>query len=534
MIIKEKAPVRISFGSSGDSNYFFDYITEGNALSATIDKYAYTEIHPRKDDKIVLRSLETGEVLQFNSVDEIAFDRKELNVMKAVVKHFKNTGIEIITYTDAPLESGLGGSASHAVSLIKAFCRYNNIEMSKDEIAKLAYHIERNVLGIEGGHQDQWAAAVGGFNYIHFEKNVTNSGYPMKVAISPIKLDERDMSALENSMVLIHIPREKSGREVHLEQRSRSEESLAILKMKFDNIESMRRHLENREMERIGGLLHLDWKIKKQMAPSITSDVIDRIYDAALRSGATGGRVIGAGAGGSMLLWCPNRRTEVLNALKEFDVKELPFKIERPVNERVSLKEKVHEKIYDHHKMVEDILNNEEVKERIELIATKIIDSYRHGGKLIVFGNGGSAADAQHIVGELVNKMNIDRPMLNAIALTVNTSVMTAISNDIHYDEVFSRQVESLAQHNDVVIGISTSGKAENVLRAFKKAKERNALVVYFTGKTGGKISELLEKDGTIDISLKIPSTYTPRIQEAHILAGHIICDLVEHELYGK
>ena len=121
MIVRGKAPVRISFGSAGDSDYYFDIIDKGNGVNATINLYSYCEIHPRKDDKIVLRSLETGHVLEFNSIDEINFGERELNLMKAAVKHYKNTGIEVITYTDAPLDSGLGGSAAHTVSMIEAF-----------------------------------------------------------------------------------------------------------------------------------------------------------------------------------------------------------------------------------------------------------------------------------------------------------------------------------------------------------------------------------------------------------------------------
>ena len=134
----------------------------------------------------------------------------------------------------------------------------------------------------------------------------------------------------------------------------------------------------------------------------------------------------------------------------------------------------------------------------------------------------------------MVNKFKIDRPMLNALALTVNTSVLTAVANDYSYAEVFSKQIERLAEHNDIVIGISTSGKAENVMRGLMKARERGAFVVYMTGATGGKITEVCGKDGTIDLSLHVPSSNTPRIQEAHITLGHVICELVEHELYGK
>src|SRR3989344_3664254 len=116
MIFRGQAPVRISFGSAGDSDYYFDVIDKGNGINATIDVYSFCEIHPRKDNKIVLRSLETGQVLEFDSINQIDFGNRDLNLMKAVVVHYNNSGIEVITYTDAPLDSGLGGSAAHTVA----------------------------------------------------------------------------------------------------------------------------------------------------------------------------------------------------------------------------------------------------------------------------------------------------------------------------------------------------------------------------------------------------------------------------------
>src|SRR3989338_4085749 len=132
MIIKTRAPVRISFGSCGDTDYFMDLIGWGNTVSSTVELYSYCELHKRNDSKIVLRSLETGHILEFNSLDEINFDQRELNIAKAVVKYYGNTGIEVVTHTDVPLESGMGGSAAHAVAMIRAFDQLNGIERSSE------------------------------------------------------------------------------------------------------------------------------------------------------------------------------------------------------------------------------------------------------------------------------------------------------------------------------------------------------------------------------------------------------------------
>ena len=161
----------------------------------------------------------------------------------------------------------------------------------------------------------------------------------------------------------------------------------------------------------------------------------------------------------------------------------------------------------------------------IKAIAELLVSAYRNGGKLIICGNGGSAADAQHIAAELVGKFLLKRQALAAIALTTNSSIVTAIANDFSYDLVFSRQVEALVSDRDVVIGISTSGNATNVIKAIDAARRIGAKTVGLTGSTGGGLAIVA------DVTLSVPSDSTPRIQEAHITIGHIICEIVEKEL---
>jgi len=160
-------------------------------------------------------------------------------------------------------------------------------------------------------------------------------------------------------------------------------------------------------------------------------------------------------------------------------------------------------------------------------IADLLVKAFRKGNKVILFGNGGSAADAQHIACELAGKFYLDRDPLPAIALVDNIPALTAIANDYSYDEVFARQVKALAKKGDIVIGISTSGNSPNVLQGIEAAKQLGAITIAFTGQ-GGRLKDLA------DYVLAIPSTDTPRIQEAHITTGHIICYLVEQALFGK
>ncbi len=163
--------------------------------------------------------------------------------------------------------------------------------------------------------------------------------------------------------------------------------------------------------------------------------------------------------------------------------------------------------------------------DEIDSMVKLIITAYKIGGKVVLFGNGGSAADAQHLAGELVGQFKLKRQALPAIALTTNTSVLTAVANDYGYDAVFSRQVEALVNEKDVVIGISTSGNSPNVIEAIKLAKTKGAKTIGLTGGNGGKLAEVA------DLALIVPSDSTPRIQEAHITIGHIVCELVEKEL---
>lgn len=163
---------------------------------------------------------------------------------------------------------------------------------------------------------------------------------------------------------------------------------------------------------------------------------------------------------------------------------------------------------------------------QIRKLAEAVIQAYRVKKKIILFGNGGSAADAQHIACELVGRFRKERRALPAIALSTNTSTLTAIGNDYGYEDVFARQVEAFVEEGDIVIGISTSGDANNVLNGLKVAKEKGAKTVGLSGKSGGRLKSL------VDLCLVVPSDSTPRIQEAHITIGHIICSIVERELF--
>lgn len=176
----------------------------------------------------------------------------------------------------------------------------------------------------------------------------------------------------------------------------------------------------------------------------------------------------------------------------------------------------------------ERLLQTSEVVASIARVAEIMVDVFQQGSKVLLFGNGGSAADAQHIAAEFVGRFAVDRPALPALALSVNTSCVTAIANDYGFDQVFSRQIEALAHAGDAAIGISTSGTSPNVVKALALCREKGLHTVAFTGCTGGKLNHVA------DHCICVPSNETPRIQECHILIGHIISQLVEQTIFHE
>lgn len=174
------------------------------------------------------------------------------------------------------------------------------------------------------------------------------------------------------------------------------------------------------------------------------------------------------------------------------------------------------------------LLNDKDMLQTLDAIVTEVSKSYKNGGKVLWCGNGGSAADSQHLAAELSGRFYYDRPPLFSEALHVNTSYTTAVANDYSYDIIYSRLVEAMGKKGDILFGLSTSGNSANVVKAFEKANEMGLITIGFTGQTGGKMKDLCK------YLINIPSTDTPRIQECHMLFGHTICEMVEINLFPK
>jgi len=175
-----------------------------------------------------------------------------------------------------------------------------------------------------------------------------------------------------------------------------------------------------------------------------------------------------------------------------------------------------------------EVLGNKELQNTVARCVETIVTAFRDGNKVLFCGNGGSAADAQHLAAEFSGRFYTDREALPAEALHVNTSYMTAVANDYSYDVVYSRMVQGIGRKGDVLVGLSTSGNSTNIVKAFETAKAKGMYTIGFTGASGGKMKDIS------DLLINVPSTDTPRIQESHILLGHIICQLVEEQYFSK
>jgi D-sedoheptulose 7-phosphate isomerase len=182
--------------------------------------------------------------------------------------------------------------------------------------------------------------------------------------------------------------------------------------------------------------------------------------------------------------------------------------------------------IRQHQEVIQKISDDKNLKNMIGEISAVLVQAYRNNKRLYIFGCGGSAADAQHIAAEFINKINFPRQSLPAIALTTDTSILTAIGNDDAFSNIFKRQVEGLVTEGDIVLGISTSGTSESIIRGLKAAKEKKAITLFFTGE---KVKGI---PGVTDYIINVPSPKTPFIQEAHIMIAHLVCTLVECELF--
>ncbi len=320
-IIRSKAPLRLGLAGGGTDVAPFSDLYGGAILNATISMYAMATIRPRKDGKIILNTLDRQEVLEFDAIDKLPLDGR-LDLIKGiynrVVRDFekKPLSFELSTYVDAPPGSGLGSSSTLVVAILGAFAEWLNIPLGEYDLAHLAYEIERVDLNMSGGKQDQYAATFGGVNFMEFFKDD-------KVIVNPLRIREKYLDELAHNLILYHTETSRLSSAIIEEQQKNviagDERSLeAMHKLKEQSV-MMKEAMLKGDLDRIGEILDFGWQFKKKMAVGISNPMLDDIYSAAIRNGALGGKVSGAGGGGFMFFYCPgNTRSKVIEALREF------------------------------------------------------------------------------------------------------------------------------------------------------------------------------------------------------------------------
>lgn len=302
MIFRSKAPLRISFAGGGTDVAPYPQERGGVVLSTTIDKYAYATLIPRQDKEIRIQSLDYDIMAKYDLDEELVYDGK-LDLVKAVIRNMNtgnSQGAELFIHSDAPPGSGLGSSSTMVVALIGAFKHWLRRAMTDYEIAELAYHIEREDLGIRGGMQDQYAATFGGFNFIEFFGSTT--------VVNPVRIRPDILNELQYLLLLCYTGKRRLSAQILDTQidayvQKREEVVRALDELKAITIDMKNALLQGR-LNSFGDLLHHAWENKKKLASQITNPQIDEMYEVARKHGALGGKILGAGGGGYLLVFC--------------------------------------------------------------------------------------------------------------------------------------------------------------------------------------------------------------------------------------
>ena len=328
MIIRSKAPLRLGLAGGGTDVSPFSDIYGGCILNATISLFAYCDIIPRNDNRIVMITEDRGERFESESMKELPLDGN-LDILKAiynrVVKDFDlpPLSFELHPFVDAPAGSGLGTSSTLVVAVLGAFVQWLRLPLAEYDIAALAYSIERIDLRLAGGKQDQYAATFGGFNFMEFYAE-------NKVIVNQLRIKESIMNELSRNLVLFYTSTSRSSADIIERQQknvvANNTQSIEAMQQLKKQAVLMKEALLRNELDKIGDILNLGWEYKRQMAKGISTDLFEDVYKAALNAGARGGKISGAGGGGYIFFYCPDCvRYRVIEALSNFGGKVRRF-----------------------------------------------------------------------------------------------------------------------------------------------------------------------------------------------------------------
>ena len=322
-LLRSKAPLRISFCGGGTDVAPYPERFGGCVLSCTINKYAYVSVRSRSDEEVCVKSLDYGMDVQYQPRNGMPDDR--LSLVDAIIKRFHAHGVDLFVHSDAPPGSGLGSSSTMIVALSAALARFGGTEMERYDLARLAYEIEREDLRIIGGLQDQYAASFGGFNFIEFDGQ--------SVIVNPLRLSSELLNELHYHLVLCYTGGTRLSSNIVQAQTRSVEHSEAQVLHSLHEMKRMAVELKNEllrgKIREFGMILHEAWLCKQNLAKGITNERIDALYENARNAGAWGGKILGAGGGGYLLLCTPfSKRHKVIEALEGAGGKVVDFQFE--------------------------------------------------------------------------------------------------------------------------------------------------------------------------------------------------------------
>ena len=316
-VIRSRVPMRVSFAGGGTDMSFYFNSSPGYVLGSTINKYCYTTISVRPDSKIVLTSKDYNQRIEYESVNQISNDQQgSLGLIKACIRIMEpEFGFELETSSDSEPGSGLGGSSAISVSILGAFNHFRNENHLSDyHLADLAYQAERIDLGIQGGWQDQYSTAFGGLNLIEFRHN--------DILVTPLRISEDVFLELHFNLLLFRFGESRESGSIISDQQRIFETSQMELKAQYKKLSQLTLLIKDAlikgELKKFGELLHEGWLIKKTFSQKISNIYIDNLYSTAQKHGAIGGKVLGAGSSGYLLVYCnPSYQSAVIEALRE-------------------------------------------------------------------------------------------------------------------------------------------------------------------------------------------------------------------------
>lgn len=325
--IRTKAPLRISFAGGGTDVPPYPEREGGCVLNATINNYAWGSLRPREDGRIRMESVDLGICIDALVGDELQFDG-QLDLVKAAILRLQahnSHGFEVFLHSDAPPGSGLGSSSSLIVGLVGLVKEFKALPLTDYEVAQLAYLIEREDLQIQGGHQDQYAASFGGFNFIEF--------YGDRVIVNPLRIHQDTINELEHNLLLCYTGTTRRSDHIIEDQTQRfiksETDTLRALREQKQLATDMKNALLRQKLDDFGDLLHSAWSSKKHISPKISNSHIDEMYEVARNNGALGGKITGAGGGGYMLLYCQfEKKHRVMQAMKALGASPTEFAFE--------------------------------------------------------------------------------------------------------------------------------------------------------------------------------------------------------------